>query len=30
MNPRLPIIVRTQDDSDIERLQFAGARVVVP
>jgi CPA2 family monovalent cation:H+ antiporter-2 len=30
MNPRLPIIVRTQDDSDLERLQKAGATEVVP
>jgi K+:H+ antiporter len=30
MNPRLPIIVRTQDDSDLDRLQQAGATEVVP
>jgi CPA2 family monovalent cation:H+ antiporter-2 len=30
MNPRLPIIVRTQDDSDLDRLQKAGATEVVP
>ncbi|HTT13777.1 MAG TPA: monovalent cation:proton antiporter-2 (CPA2) family protein [Burkholderiaceae bacterium] len=30
MNPRLPIIVRTQDDSDLDRLQRAGATEVVP
>ena len=28
--PRVPVIVRTIDDSDIERLQAAGATVVVP
>jgi CPA2 family monovalent cation:H+ antiporter-2 len=30
MNPRLPIIVRTQDDADLDRLQGAGATEVVP
>jgi len=30
MNPQLPIIVRTQDDSDLDRLQKAGATEVVP
>jgi monovalent cation:H+ antiporter-2, CPA2 family len=28
--PRVPVIVRTIDDSDIERLQAAGATAVVP
>jgi CPA2 family monovalent cation:H+ antiporter-2 len=30
MNPKLPIIVRTQDDADLDRLQQAGATEVVP
>ncbi len=30
MNPKLPIIVRTQDDADLDRLQKAGATEVVP
>jgi CPA2 family monovalent cation:H+ antiporter-2 len=30
LNPHLPIIVRTQDDSDLERLLRAGATEVVP
>jgi monovalent cation:H+ antiporter-2, CPA2 family len=30
MNPKLPIIVRTQDDTDLDRLQKAGATEVVP
>ena len=30
MNPNLPIIVRTQDDADLDRLLRAGATEVVP
>jgi CPA2 family monovalent cation:H+ antiporter-2 len=30
LNPRLPIIVRTQDDADLDRLLAAGAAEVVP
>lgn len=30
LNPRVPIIVRTQDDSDLDRLLAAGATEVVP
>jgi len=30
INPALPVIVRTQDDVDMERLQAAGAAEVVP
>jgi len=30
LNPRVPIIVRTQDDADLDRLLAAGATEVVP
>ncbi|HXF46203.1 MAG TPA: cation:proton antiporter [Burkholderiaceae bacterium] len=30
LNPRLPIIVRTADDADLDKLQRAGATEVVP
>lgn len=30
INPRLPIIVRTADDADLDKLQAAGATEVVP
>jgi CPA2 family monovalent cation:H+ antiporter-2 len=30
LNPRIPIIVRTQDDADLDRLLAAGATEVVP
>jgi CPA2 family monovalent cation:H+ antiporter-2 len=30
INPQLPIIVRTEDDADLEKLQAAGAAEVVP
>jgi CPA2 family monovalent cation:H+ antiporter-2 len=30
LNPRLPIIVRTQDDADLDKLLAAGATEVVP
>lgn len=30
VNPKLPIIVRTQDDAELDRLQKAGATEVVP
>jgi CPA2 family monovalent cation:H+ antiporter-2 len=30
LNPRLPVIVRTQDDADLDRLLKAGATEVVP